>query len=292
MALGLPRTRPAGGARPLQCVQGRRRVGGRELPNCVSARPIGPAAGNRPGRQRDRWWRLVRGPVDSRPGAFGRRPRATGHSLADAPPVPGNMCWIASVGILLLGQRLLAGDYACADAWNFGPDGEGNRTVEQVLGDLARTWPQLRWQVTSSPQPHEAGLLQLDSAKAKMHLGWRPVWNLEKAIHHTANWYRRFLEVGEVSSADQLAAYVADAADSEPGLGDRMKILDTPVTRSQDRAVRAASRCPRRISSASSARRNFSPCWAAVRSSRSTIPEPAAPGPCVACISSTRRMRR
>jgi CDP-glucose 4,6-dehydratase len=118
-------------------------------------------------------------------------------------------------GYLLLGQRLLAGDTTCADAWNFGPDGEGNRTVEQVLGDLARTWPQLRWQVTSSPQPHEAGLLQLDSAKSRMHLGWRPVWDLEKTIRHTAYWYRQLIEVGEVSSADQLAAYVADAVDSD-----------------------------------------------------------------------------
>lgn len=120
-------------------------------------------------------------------------------------------------GYLLLGQRLLVGDGACADAWNFGPDGDGNHTVEQVLQDLARTWPQLRWQVASSPQPHEAGLLQLDSAKAKMHLGWRPVWDLEKAICHTANWYRQLLEVGEVSSAGQLAAYNTDAVNL--GLG-------------------------------------------------------------------------
>jgi CDP-glucose 4,6-dehydratase len=120
-------------------------------------------------------------------------------------------------GYLLLGQRLLAGDASCADAWNFGPGGEGNRTVEQVLRDLARTWPQLRWQVASSPQPHEAGLLQLDSAKAKMHLAWRPVWKLDEAIHHTASWYRRFLESGEVPSADELNAYVADAITS--GLG-------------------------------------------------------------------------
>lgn len=117
-------------------------------------------------------------------------------------------------GYLLLGQRLLAGDATCAEAWNFGPDGNGNRTVEQVLADLSRAWPQLRWEVASSPQPHEAGLLQLDTAKAKMHLGWRPVWDLEKTIHHTANWYRQLMEVGEVSSADQLAMYVADAVDS------------------------------------------------------------------------------
>lgn len=117
-------------------------------------------------------------------------------------------------GYLRLGQRLLAGDSTCAEAWNFGPDGEGNRTVEQVLRGLARTWPQLQWQVASIPQPHEAGLLQLDSAKARMHLGWRPVWNLETAIQHTANWYRQLLDGGEVSSADELATYLADAGNS------------------------------------------------------------------------------
>jgi CDP-glucose 4,6-dehydratase len=120
-------------------------------------------------------------------------------------------------GYLLLGQRLLERNTPCADAWNFGPDGRGNRTVEQVLGDLARTWPEVRWQVTSGPQPHEAGLLQLDSSKARMDLGWRPVWSFDSAIHHTANWYRQWLEDGQVPSADQLATYLADASGSGMG---------------------------------------------------------------------------
>ncbi|MFV1365625.1 CDP-glucose 4,6-dehydratase [Mycolicibacterium elephantis] len=117
-------------------------------------------------------------------------------------------------GYLLLGQRLLAGDTHCAEAWNFGPDGDGNRRVEQVVEELARAWPQLEWHVATGPAPHEAGLLQLDSAKAKAQLGWRPVWTVEKAIRHTADWYRRLLEHSEVSSAADLSAYVADAADS------------------------------------------------------------------------------
>lgn len=117
-------------------------------------------------------------------------------------------------GYLLLGRRLLDGDAACADAWNFGPDGEGNHTVEEVLRELALTWPQLRWQLATGPEPHEAGLLQLDIARAKMRLGWHPVWGFEHTLQHTAQWYRRFIEVGEVPSADQLSAYVADAAHS------------------------------------------------------------------------------
>jgi CDP-glucose 4,6-dehydratase len=114
-------------------------------------------------------------------------------------------------GYLLLGQRLLAGDTVCADAWNFGPDGMGNRTVEQVLTALSQIWPKMRWQVASDPQPHEAGLLQLDSAKAKVKLGWRPVWDFTAAIGHTANWYRRWLDDGSTASADQVAQYCADA---------------------------------------------------------------------------------
>lgn len=120
-------------------------------------------------------------------------------------------------GYLLLGQHLLAGDTRCAEAWNFGPDGRGNQTVEQVLAELARTWPKFRWHATSGPGPHEAGLLQLDSAKARMTLEWQPVWDFDNAIAHTADWYRRWLEGGHVTSANQLARYLADAATA--GLG-------------------------------------------------------------------------
>lgn len=123
--------------------------------------------------------------------------------------------------VLVAGHTGVKGSWLClwlqklADGWKFGPDGEGNRTVELVLEDVARTWSQLRWQVAPSSQPHEAALLQLDSAKAKMHPGWRPVWNIERAVHHTADVYRQCLELGAVPSADQLDVYVADAAASD-----------------------------------------------------------------------------
>lgn len=117
-------------------------------------------------------------------------------------------------GYLRLGQRLLDGDGSCAAAWNFGPDQQGNRTVGSVLHDLKRDWPQLEWQTTISSQPHEAGLLQIDSSKARSHLGWQPVWNYDEAIRHTALWYRQWLDSGAVTSHEELAAYYADAAAS------------------------------------------------------------------------------
>lgn len=150
---------------------------------------------------------LVRSVVSHEP-LFIRSPRATR---------PWQHVLDCLSGYLLLGQQLLAGDTSCAEAWNFGPDGQGSRTVQQVLEGLALTWPHVRWQAASVSGPHEACMLQLDSAKAKAQLGWRPVWNFEEAIQYTASWYRRWLEAGEVSSDDQLAAYLRDAAAS--GLG-------------------------------------------------------------------------
>lgn len=114
-------------------------------------------------------------------------------------------------GYLLLGQGLLERQPGFAEAWNFGPDESGNQTVSTVLSKLNQNWSDLRWHVTGTPQPHEAGLLQLDSTKARSLLQWLPVWGLEEGLKRTAVWYRLYLENGEVCSRQQLADYV-DAA--------------------------------------------------------------------------------
>lgn len=115
-------------------------------------------------------------------------------------------------GYLLLGQRLLQKQQGFAEAWNFGPDETGNQTVSAVLSRLNESWNGLRWQVTDMPQPHEAGLLQLDSTKARTRLEWLPVWGLDEGLRRTAEWYRLYLEKGEVCTHRQLSDYVEAAA--------------------------------------------------------------------------------
>lgn len=114
-------------------------------------------------------------------------------------------------GYLLLGQKLLEGQSDFAEAWNFGPEPEGNRTVAEVLGKLGRHWPELAWQVSKEPQPHEANLLYLDSAKSKARLDWRPIWRLDDTLAATAAWYRSFQSAGHADSRAQLAGYIAAA---------------------------------------------------------------------------------
>lgn len=114
-------------------------------------------------------------------------------------------------GYLLLGQRLYEGRKEYAEAWNFGPESEGNRTVSDVLEGMKAEWPATAWHVTQQRQLHEATLLQLDCTKARQRLAWRPVWSFDRALKATAAWYRRQMESGEVVSRQQIERYSEDA---------------------------------------------------------------------------------
>lgn len=114
-------------------------------------------------------------------------------------------------GYLLLGQLLLEGKREFATAWNFGPAAEGNRSVAEVLSRLNEEWPALRWQRATAAHVHEAQLLYLDSTMVRSRLGWKPVWEFDKALSATARWYQSWAERSEVISWEQLADYVAAA---------------------------------------------------------------------------------
>jgi CDP-glucose 4,6-dehydratase len=114
-------------------------------------------------------------------------------------------------GYLMLGQKLLEGDAAAAQAWNFGPGDAANRSVAEVLGALRGFWPGISWEVHEDVALHEARLLHLDSAKARRVLGWQPQWPLETCLEETAGWYRAFLKDGTLLTETQIGAFAAAA---------------------------------------------------------------------------------
>jgi CDP-glucose 4,6-dehydratase len=111
-------------------------------------------------------------------------------------------------GYLLLGQKLTEGGKNFDGAWNFGPERSGNRSVADVLKMLQTRWAKMQWHKAEAPQPHEANLLYLDSAKARTQLGWQPVWDLDTAIEKTADWYSTFQSRQTTISAMQLEQYI------------------------------------------------------------------------------------
>jgi CDP-glucose 4,6-dehydratase len=115
-------------------------------------------------------------------------------------------------GYLLLGQQLLQEKREFANAWNFGPGPDGNRTVASMLKTIQTHWPELQWHQTAVSNPHETTLLQLDSTRAHCLLGWQPVWTIDEGLAVTADWYRQYALDGNVATTDQLLRFVADAA--------------------------------------------------------------------------------
>lgn len=115
-------------------------------------------------------------------------------------------------GYLLLGQHLLEGRREHAQAWNFGPEPESNRSVEEVINQMAEHYPGLTWRNSGGEHPHEARALYLDNSKARHGLGWRPVWSFSQTVRETALWYQQWQAARKVISKDQLLAYVDAAA--------------------------------------------------------------------------------
>jgi CDP-glucose 4,6-dehydratase len=115
-------------------------------------------------------------------------------------------------GYLLLGQKLMEGRKEFAEAWNFGPSKSRNVSVVRIVDHIKKTWPKIDYEInTLSDQPHEAGILKLDSSKAQTRLKWVHVWDSKRAIEKTALWYKNFYESGAVQSLEDIRSYILDA---------------------------------------------------------------------------------
>lgn len=113
-------------------------------------------------------------------------------------------------GYLMLAEKLVMIGKDYAGAWNFGPDGADAKPVSWVVEYLCKTIPNARWELDSILQLHEAGLLKLDSSKAKSLLNWSPRWPLEAALDMTINWHQSWKQGKSMGdfSISQIESYV------------------------------------------------------------------------------------
>jgi CDP-glucose 4,6-dehydratase len=119
-------------------------------------------------------------------------------------------------GYLMIAERLLDDRAEFADAWNFGPADDDARPVSWIVDRLQSLWgnsalPPAPW---TGAIPHEAGLLKLDTSKARSQLGWRPALPLGEALGWIVDWHKR-LNAGEDARAltlEQIERYAKGAA--------------------------------------------------------------------------------
>jgi CDP-glucose 4,6-dehydratase len=121
------------------------------------------------------------------------------------------------LGACLAAPKLRQGDLSgLTSAFNFGPNRNANRTVEELVEEVLRHWPGRWLDKTDAKAPHEAGLLQLSTDKAAALLRWFPVWSFSEAVARTVQWYRKagsFKHAKEFQklTRSQISQYVAQA---------------------------------------------------------------------------------
>lgn len=115
-------------------------------------------------------------------------------------------------GYLMLAQRLFEDGAAFSEPWNFGPDESDARPVEWLVKTFCSQWGGgASYESEQGEHPHEAHYLKLDCSKAKTKLGWRPRWDLERAIDRIVEWTRAYQSRQDVKSVclKQIEAYTS-----------------------------------------------------------------------------------
>jgi CDP-glucose 4,6-dehydratase len=94
-------------------------------------------------------------------------------------------------GYLLLAEALWRDRDRFAGGWNFGPADSEAKPVAWIAERLCRVWGDgATWSNLAVDDVHEAGLLKLDSSKARAELGWQPRLDLGQSIDWIAQWYK------------------------------------------------------------------------------------------------------
>ena len=74
---------------------------------------------------------------------------------------------------------------------------------------------QVSWQEISDKGdgPYESGLLKLNCDKALHQLGWRAIWNFERTVQETVEWYRPSMSSKSLCEYEesQILRYQQDA---------------------------------------------------------------------------------
>lgn len=118
-------------------------------------------------------------------------------------------------GYLWLGALMLKDQKNYNSGWNFGPRDTDVLNVEEILKLSIRAWGKGNVEQDKNVKYHEANLLKLDISKVKAKLKWHPVYDVNKAVDRTIQWYKVYYENKDENlyeyTLKQIAEYEEEA---------------------------------------------------------------------------------
>jgi CDP-glucose 4,6-dehydratase len=114
-------------------------------------------------------------------------------------------------GYIMLAESLYKSPKDFSEGWNFGPKEKDAKSVLDIMKAFCKFWGNdTGYEIKKDPNaPHEANYLKLDSSKARKSLLWTPRWNSVTAVRKTVEWYKVYLEKGNLSeiTSKQIEEY-------------------------------------------------------------------------------------
>lgn len=90
-------------------------------------------------------------------------------------------------------------DISFAGNYNVGPDECDCYTTGDLVDLFTMKWSEpIKWVNKYDGGPHEASFLKLDCSKMKKVFGWKPCWNLDKAVEKVVEWTECWMNNGDI----------------------------------------------------------------------------------------------
>jgi CDP-glucose 4,6-dehydratase len=106
---------------------------------------------------------------------------------------------LESLGAYIMIAQKQYEDIKYSGYYNVGPDECDCITTGDLVDIFCRKWGQnITWENKFMGGPHEANFLKLDCSKIKNMFGWKPKWNVEKAIEKTVDWSKCYFEQRDI----------------------------------------------------------------------------------------------
>mgnify|MGYP000312405970 CR=1 FL=1 len=118
-------------------------------------------------------------------------------------------------GYLLLGGLMYKDKERYSSAWNFGPLLKNTITVEELTQLSINYWGKGEYMIDKRVHPYEANYLRLDVSKAYALLGWRAIYDINKTVKKTVEWYKKFYKnIGKEKlykfTVKEIREYISD----------------------------------------------------------------------------------